>query len=444
MHISLSATDAVLWYKYKGKRATYSDHNPEYDLELVPNDIIGIKGNILVHQEEQSIKFRMSSIEISKILKSSTKLDYDHKIYPPLALPCTAKDVKKLYDLFNKKYFAGELPDDTVFVKARSARTFGKAYYKGHGKPMKLQFGEAAMTSVPLFCDMVIHEMIHLLHYKRCYRDGRAEYAEQGHGALFKQDMQRLNKFGFNIRIRGSDYESAELQDAVHVVLFKGEDRLGFWSRTPIEPTDLLIVLQRHYNIQPTSYVVGTVLDNRALNLNQLNLKNQIVLGRKVRTSNTWDVESTMTVTERKEVVAPDNVSSAVIGAVASAARALDFVYVDYLYNVLHYLFKTVKDPRDFEKLVPAVADRAYIKKVYDDISDKDIVTGTIFKAIKRELLVQRLDGDKALDYIVLAYNQTFKSRVAPARFAELAAAYFDIITMPHSQIVKGLVKRLG
>lgn len=430
MRLSISSS-GYNWYVYKGTRTKFSNHNDDYDLELKPNEIIGVKGKIVIHKDEPKIKFVFTPTELNKLIKTCAPLDYDHNLYPKLALPCSKTDVARVYAFFNEKLFAGECPKDVVFRKLNSSKTHGRAIYKFATDTMEFVFSSLSMTNVPEFCNMVVHEMIHLLHYKRAYRDKDAMYEDSAHGPLFIRDMKRLNSLGYSVQVTKKDYSTDALQNHVYIAQFKdsaSENTITLHSQKEFDPKDVLRRLAAVYRIACSEYVYGKTTDPLATRTNKLTTSGTIPKGRRLSTKgfSLANVE----ILHKETVI---DVSSHKQDTQLKKAMLLSDYNLD---NSLAIYFGTVQAQYPEAKLED-------VEKNWAAITDDEILKGHVFKNIKRQLLIKRLDKEDALKYLVSLYSVCFKSRLTKERFAELCAKYFDIITMPHNAIVKGLIKIL-
>lgn len=450
----ISVSSSYNWYNYQGKSIKFEDHHPEYDLELKPGELFGIKGNKLVHDGETGVQFKMTDAEVKSLIKKSALLNYDHDLYPRLALPCTNSDVAKVYAYYNKRIFNNELPKKITFRVMNAKSTEGKARYK-NGE-YTLYYGKSAMTDVPFFCNMVIHEMIHILHYKRLFEDNRKEYDEAGHGPLFVDDMNRINKLGYKIVTVVTERELAQMQKPVYIVVFPHVQRsttptvfnsskfvAPFYSEKPFDPELVLEDLKVRYGAYPGEYRYGTTRNASALKQNKLTSTGRIP-GRISITNTTVKFDDVDIIKHKVLDHRVEDVNNAVVRAVNDAKVAgIQLPHLQYIQDVLNHAgFHKQKVTSVTKNTTHATdAEFKYIADSWYTITDEQIKF--MFKHSRKDMLKRGLDGEEAIDKLVEIYNISFRGRVEPKRYAELAAKYFDIITMSARQIIMLILNKL-
>ena len=249
-------------YRYVGKKTLQFDNaNDEYYLNIVPGDSFTIaqygKGFRLIHDNSKDIYFFLTTKEAKALLKeseTSLSIVIDPNNPPYLVFEPKIENVKPLYDYFNEKYFNGKCP--VVKVKKTHKRgNYGLAQLNWVGrKPVfTLYVSEAVMVDRQMFCDALVHEMIHLFHYAIGHTKlevGDAEAAtahiHANHGPLFLQEMTRLNKMGFHIDVTaGHEFHAGESSERfyglvayVNPVNNVSKHGVFFWS--PINQTHLI------------------------------------------------------------------------------------------------------------------------------------------------------------------------------------------------------------
>lgn len=103
-------------------------------------------------------------------------------------------DLNKLFDIYNKKYFNGELEKIEVFWNNRIYRTIGRYIsYKDNKKQGRMEISRKYIDYYPEeIKNILVHEMIH------------HKFPKEKHSYKFKKEMNRLNNNfeELNIKIR--------------------------------------------------------------------------------------------------------------------------------------------------------------------------------------------------------------------------------------------------
>jgi predicted SprT family Zn-dependent metalloprotease len=199
---------------YTARKVQYlKECHPEFDIDFRKGDefTVSIHGDKIhiVHEAEPELTFKIGYKDkrYRELLKASESLSFDfvpdpvNPVYPYLGQELTLKEVRKLYDFFNEKYFNGECPDKVKIVRGTQDYVFGMAELNFRkGTEIKLHVNLTEIGRDPyMFVDVVLHEMIHLLMYQKYLNTKNTKYAKAAHGPLFIAEMQRLNASGFNI-----------------------------------------------------------------------------------------------------------------------------------------------------------------------------------------------------------------------------------------------------
>lgn len=120
--------------------------------------------------------------------------------------------IQKRYNEFNKKYFNDELPIVPLELGKRKT-CWGcvksvYSYITYENKVIYLLISTTFSRSECDYCETLLHEMIHV--YQLLILKNRG-----GHGSDFKQKMNEINKFGWEVKTSGDslDMENASIPD---------------------------------------------------------------------------------------------------------------------------------------------------------------------------------------------------------------------------------------
>lgn len=281
--VAAAALDKYQWYQYQGKRIlAFDNHNPKYDLDLEPQMKFGVRKYAGKHKlallSEPDIVFTLTDADIKKVVRLSTGWSgkakgkklvagvggkdpkapvskvktptrprgrkstaapggaRNKKYFPDFPVPPKVPDIFRLYTYFNNLLFKGECPEKIDIELAHDGQVRGQAscQFKGTHFAYGLRLSRDSMTDSARITNTVVHEMIHLLHFKRGREDRDSSYNEAGHGPLFIKEMNRLNKLGYNIQIQERNIEEAEIAipEYVLVVHLKPNLSLPYRSTT--------------------------------------------------------------------------------------------------------------------------------------------------------------------------------------------------------------------
>lgn len=141
--------------------------------------------------------------------------------------------MKKNYDKYNELYFNGVLPEISFKVN-RSKKTWGYASYRwfssGIVKPLEITMSNYYDSPEVVKLTTLLHEMIHIYDYtinpRHFVRNGRKVHYD-AHGYWFKDECDRLKKFGWDIEKYVTEEEKAcsELSADAKRLQKKKEDR---------------------------------------------------------------------------------------------------------------------------------------------------------------------------------------------------------------------------
>lgn len=216
MEIALAATSDFSSYTYTGKaKILFDDHHDEYEVDFVTNDqfkILVKNGFVtIIHQDAPKVKFTASITDPKyvKLMRSSTPARFEfvptpkHPQYPFIP-KLTFELIPHIYDYLNDQYFNGQCPKEVLFKKSTAREALGVAMYdtvRGRDLYRMLVNMKMIGSDMILFIDILLHEMIHLLLYRRGMEQRNREMVHDSHGPFFQAEMQRLNKLGFNVSI---------------------------------------------------------------------------------------------------------------------------------------------------------------------------------------------------------------------------------------------------
>lgn len=495
MYVSLSSDlKKFEWYEYRGRRIiSFEDHHPEYDLDIEPKAIFGVRKlrgkNKLILLEDPKILFTLSDTELSKVLRVSaghserrgtvelaagTKggkskpqarvantgkkaLAYD---FP---MPPTKQDIMRAYNYFNKKYFKNECPKITIeFPRASKYLGQAQALYVGNQVKFVLKISKKAMTDTWTLTNLVLHEMIHLLHYKRAFVDNDKRYSGAAHGPLFIEEMHRLNKLGYSIDIKENDVVEVEMEKPVFVLAVYLKDQVIIVFNDTDFSQHLQAVLKSIRKSVATSvefdrYVYGTTQSNHVfrfgakLTARKTVPKSQLNKAWKKNSKIVASMEKTLKVKEEKTLSTPKgmDVRKEVHNACDAASDFIEESYDNYILAVM-MLAGLVDDNirrSDIEntsRQVLSTGERTYVQQRWNGIEDHHVLEGEPFKQVRRQLLKHRLDGEKAAKYLGVGYSKDFQGRIDNLRYAKLCVkAFGDIITMADDDLEKAVLKHI-
>ena len=157
--------------------------------------------------------------------------------YPQIALPAKSKDLEMLYNLFNHKYFGGELHPCRLKFAALTKRFFGKCHVLWKNWVIQdclITMATMIQMDRKAICDTLLHEMIHVWQYEQAAKNQDLKYIDwnpmefffgtdkhnRGHGKNFQAWMHKLNAIGFDITITGDAPNELDLRDTYYAVIF--------------------------------------------------------------------------------------------------------------------------------------------------------------------------------------------------------------------------------
>lgn len=508
MFISLSAValDKYEWYVYNGKAKNFDTHHASYDLTLGKGDKFGIRkvGNAykLVDLGTPNVAFTLSAKEVASILRAAAphsgvykgiKLrsgatvpakkeavpapkertyvpDESGGLYPEFPMPPKPADIKRLYTYFNKRYFNNGCPDVSKvrFVIAGGKKHSGLAtmnWGPNGDKIYSLRISRQAMSHRERIANIVAHEMIHLMHFKRYYEDGLMEYSGASHGPLFAQDMARLNEKGFKVTVKDHDND-AVVMDAEHYALlvrFENDWYLGVFDDKPFQDKLLPLVDKlRQYTMSKETakhYVYGVTRSSHIFRFSRLTAQQQIpkrkLHGYKHDNEVIQNILSDFKIVKENDLVPEDKTIRKEI------ARAVNQMATNRDHDLQTFIRSTLANagPRfelenrnmnsqemaDASLRVVSKAELQYIVDAWTKATDEQIAhNGYLVNWTKKSLLKYGYDGDDAVTHLVYSvYVNHFVGRRTPQQFADFAVKYFgDLITLTNKELHKRIIAK--
>lgn len=529
MLISLAAAsiDKYQWYQYQGKRIlAFEDHNPKYDLDLEPKMKFGVRkygGKLkLALLAEPDIVFTMSESEIKKVVRLSkgwsgtvkgkklvsgiggkdkkpappkrdrkpappkrdkeptrrrppvsapetnnSTITKSSKYFPDIPIPPKPSDVLRLYTYFNKLLFDNECPPKIKVAFPNALKFRGQA----EAKPVNgvyqytLKLSKSSLTDRDRVINIVVHEMIHLFHYKRVIVDKNFLYQNAGHGPLFLEEMHRLNKLGYNIDTKERDVEEAELVAEAYVLMVHASSNMSmfFYSTTPFK-SDLPIILESirtklNSNLTIMSYSYGTSKSNHAFLGTALTKNNRLGARQRLRGLKTDNPKVTTVLNSLK--IETEKTLTKDLGDIRQLFKNVldgssDAVYLDFPNYVATLClrsgygnFNTPMAKKDMEASAKELLSDEEFKAArtkWAHVKDHHLSDSESFKACKKSLLKYQLDGVVAVHQIGQLYHKLgLTVRLDNKRLAELTEHVFgDIITMTGAEVKKAMINFLN
>lgn len=511
MFISIAAValDKYEWFKYEGRRTVVLEkHNKHHDLELETNDRFGIRkyGSKfkLIDITDPATVFTLTEKEVDAIVKKSkgykatvkgvklkpgvggrdtdrrpasrTKRVHrlegdtptrDPKYFPNFPMPPKKSDIMRLYTYFNKVLFDNDCPPVISILFSEAIKFSGQAQAKWKGDDIKftLKISKRALTDRIRVLDILLHEMIHLKHYQKYLVEGDRKYAKAGHGPLFVQDMERLNRFGYTIRLVEDSVKEAILSEPEYVLALEMQDStlLCLHSQKPFKgKIDILLEdIRQQVVARPLRYVYGKSENSYVFLTNRLTAKNSLKGNRRLRNLrlsskeaqailNTIDVQSEETLVSKA-----GDVRSSVEAGIDRAVGYIDHPLNTYAVAVLSSSGlwpRGQRVPLSKNDILTLLTSDEYALMLdrWHSAEDRHFIKGTVFKETRKVMLKHRLDGEAALEYIADIFNEFSKStgpyfgRVDAARFVGISiAAVGDIITLPEPEIRDGILRNI-
>jgi len=528
MFISLSAAalDKYEWYTFEGKRAvSFKNHHKSHELILMPKDRFGVRTYAnkirVVDITDPSSVFILSDKEVNRIIgrskgfsgrvkgvklkagqggldvpikkvappkiKVPTKVkentagprktrvhkpdgefvDYDSKYFPYIAMPPNKAEILRLYHYFNKLHFKRELPDKLVIQLSGSHKLAGEALARhAAGKvAYKMRIGKRALTDIPRICSIIIHEMIHILHFKRLFEDVNEEYRHASHGPLFLEEMHRLNKFGYSINIIEDKAQEAKLAKPEYVLLVEAnrKDYVVMHSSKPFKDKIPILLDQMRArtakSITMTKYIYGTTSSSYVFQGSRLTSSQQIPKSPRMslfsgRSDEIKGILSDVkvldeTTIERSLVGVRRIVEAAVDQCISVIQIRLGAYYVTVMTSagLIKRNWVPGNDWQGAAKAFFSLEERNFIEDTWKGAEDRHFAGGNIFAQFKKDLLKLRLDGQEAAEYLARRYEEIYykhDDRMDSTRFIGICVeALGDIITIPDDEFIPMLREEL-
>jgi hypothetical protein len=403
--------------------------------------------------------------------------DADDSLFPYVSMPPTRAEIARLYTLFNKKYFNNDCPDlkDLKIQSSSALRFLGEAsvvFGVNYVPEYKLKIAKTGFTNGKRVITILLHEMIHLMHYKKAYGDRDDSYIRAGHGPLFLAEMHRLNSLGYNIRVKDDgEPENGVLAAPAYVMMFNynvrgvgiiringqemptESDWVVFYSTKPFKDNVETISNQfqgAFRTIDCIKYIYGKTTSTHAYRGRLLTRENMIPSAlKKMKIFNSADkamaelLEKTEIIEEKSlEVKASGGVRESVVKVVNTSDKDMDNSWENYLANVLGRAIPS-------SGFVGSIADRiinqlqnttpdelAYIKAHWMNVKPYHFMKKKNVKLNNEFLLRQRLDGKEAVSFLMSIYKNKFKDRLDADDAADmLISMYGKILTDTNAQI---------
>lgn len=146
-------------------------------------------------------------------------------IYPEVKLPIDVREMQRLYDLFNKKYFDGKLRKIPLKIRSFKGK-FGHVLTVYNRKSGQLIIKELTLNKLvnnnrKRFINTLLHEMIHVENTQLTQDTGDFKYFKTGHGRYFLDKMNYLNSVGFNISVTSDIEMEATTDKEYYGIVFK-------------------------------------------------------------------------------------------------------------------------------------------------------------------------------------------------------------------------------
>lgn len=261
-YLALAASAAE--FEYTGKPTiVFDDHHPEYELDFHTGDVFTVRMEkntaIIEHSEvpnEQFIAKFTDKKYIRLMAKSvATKFTFVPSAANPVYPHITRLDertLELLYVYFNKELFNNACPPATKVIfstkvtrRTKHKNAVGLAEYHSKGYRLSLDV-KTAKGDPYLFVDILLHEMIHLYqHVQWSKTRDAAWFADDGHGATFVKEMERINRKGYNVQ-KTLDWEkrSTVTDDGIYTLVAElyreGQtDYITQWSASKLTVPDM-------------------------------------------------------------------------------------------------------------------------------------------------------------------------------------------------------------
>lgn len=391
----------------------------------------------------------------------------DPKYFPDLPMPPKKADVQRLYNYFNKLHFNGECPTKLRILFSEALKFSGQAQTRskdGHIQ-FTLKLSKNAITDRIRIINVVLHEMIHLLHHKRAYVDGDLSYVDAGHGPLFTQEMHRLNKFGYNIDVREKDIKEVELADPVYALLIRLQDgktiilhhKNGFQKKIP----EILDAIRAKVvaSITPVHYTYGKTSSSYSYLGMKLTSKQTLQKGRRIRVFDR-DKGVAQSVLRQMDVISEESlkrelgdvrgsVESSVSASVGYLAERFSVYMAVVLQQAGLHTGLNLRRIMDAAHTILTQDEYAFIEKSWLDAEDRHLLQTDEFKHLRKDFLKHGFDGVQAIRILIGFYDKQvqtgeYENRVSLDRFADLAVeAIGDIITIPDGELRSRIVNKV-
>lgn len=501
--LSAAAVDKYEWYKYEGKKRKLANAHKKYDLELEPGDVVGLRKHgadfRLIDKSEPSVVFTVNPKQAATIVKSATgykgkvagvrvqagiggldavvntnrkrrplratptdakpkqaervhrhEQDVEKSFFPKIPIPPKKADIQRLYNLFNKEYFNNECPSHVSFTFSQALKYSGQARARRKGGVTKyfLDLATRALTDNVRICNIIAHEMIHLLHYKRYFEDGNRAYANAAHGPMFVEDMHRLNRIGFNVTLKEDKVEHVTLETPVYVLMAEMDDKRvaimysysGFANRVDA----LMADLKRYVggaSIRVVGFTYGKTTSSYSHSGIRLTREHTVPKSHHLFV---FDGDSTIVkmVTAQLEPIrqgkfetkAQGDVREKVKAVAEGSVRILAMSFDSFMVNVLHRLGIEVHGAKNQAQAIRDYLtpdEQAFLRKFWSEASDVDIMAGGEFISLRKLILKYSMDNDSAVSAMKQMYVQNFKDRMPIDRFISLCLTTLgDILLM--------------
>jgi hypothetical protein len=502
MYTSFSAASdpfkSYEWFIYQGARKkTFNNHNKDYDYDLKKGYVFGLKKTprkiYLIDFDAPTVKFAISEKEMATIVKSSIGStahkgknlnkgtggkdkpvsNYDTSLFPEgFSIPPSKEDLRKIYNFYNKKLFNNELPKDIVFRKNTTAKKYiaqARARWRNNKYVFIMDYTPSGFSrDVPYMCNTIIHEMIHILHFKRLCLDKDVNYRNSSHGPLFVKEMEKFNRLGYTVILKG-DFKHTITEVDFHVAGFQtglsddgksGGHWVFFYHEQPFKKnmkTILEHVRGRSAGTEFTRMIYG--VSNSSHTLMSYRLDSSLLPkkhGRIRLTSGTHPTVREMF--DHTKLELDESIKRSFEGDVSAYVVSVTDRMVNHKYTSLFGFLRTavetlghtvprtaLYDKKSMVAFVQVVVSKDSYNYMYDawyNVKDSDILRSPLFKDVSKVLLRNDLDGLEAVKKLRGLYEMDFEERMDVVRYGKLCLkGVGDIITITDKELLLALTK---
>lgn len=425
----------------------------------------------------------MSQKNLNRLWKLFESKDLEN--VPNFLTPASDKDLKLLFNYFNKKYFGGKLPKTRLKFVPLAKRFHGKTHVVIVGNKIK-----DSLITVATFnkndreqvINTILHEMIHVWQYFRYAETGDNSYLDdtysffakgevnlRGHGKNFKDWSNRFNKLGFKIDIADGFRPDLELTNPFYGIVFYTPGDVVVLLTSKNDPTEKIDEIIKEVEKKAgdnfyTDYTLFKTTNSKIITGTRLTKSFKLpknVINIMFKESFVQDIVNSklskiilrkeiekekLTATTDSSKVPPELVQTIQLMH-KHRGSDLETYYKNVLINtkqfkhLMHvpgYRFKL--EPDVDNKITPEIID--YIKKDWETISDQEIKRSNPFRFaytdVKLALLQKSSISKSDLNSIMSYYNSHFKDRVDFDRFKRLLYEFLISKMLKDAKKIKG------